>query len=299
MGRLKPGWTLAQATEQLQAISPALMRTTEPGGYSQSALDTYLEFRLEALPGANGVSGARESYGTPLSVLFGVTGFVLLIACANLANLTLARASARERDFAIRAALGASRSRLMRLVLSESLLLALCGADLGLYIAQTLSSAIVRFLTTEENPLYLEISLDWRMIGFTSLATIGVCLALGLVPALRSARSMHWVIHINRRRFGFQRLLVVVQIAASLGLVAAALLFVRSFRALVTLDPGFREQGILLASFDMSRLAPSPQAARSYQRQLLDQVRSSRLVETALPLATFSSVAACGASAST
>jgi len=100
MGRLKPGWTLAQATEQLQAISPALMRTTEPGGYSQSALDTYLEFRLEALPGANGVSGARESYGYAALGLFGVKGFVLLIACANLAISRLHAASARERDFA-------------------------------------------------------------------------------------------------------------------------------------------------------------------------------------------------------
>ncbi|HEV3198988.1 MAG TPA: ABC transporter permease, partial [Bryobacteraceae bacterium] len=282
MGRLKPGWTLARASEHLQAISRDLMQATVPSGYGRRSLERYLGFRLAAFPGATGVSRLREEYDQSLWLLLGLTGLVLLIACANLANLVLARAGAREREFAVRVALGAGRGRLIRQSLMESLVLAAAGATLGLYLAAALSRGIVRFLSTQNNPVYLDLVLDWRMLLFTAAVTSAAVILLGLVPALRSSRAQPAAaikgggrsVTTDRGRFGFQRLLVVVQVSVSLVVVAGALLFVSSFRHLATMDPGFRAEGVLTASFGIPREAP-------LLRELLDEVRSTPLVESA------------------
>jgi predicted permease len=139
MGRLKPGWTLARASEHLRAISPGLMRATVPSGYSRDYLSHYLQLRLEAISGATGVSQLREEYDRSLWLLLGLTALVLLIACANLSNLMLARAGARAREFSVRLALGAGRGRLIRQTLTEGLVLALAGAASGLALASVLS----------------------------------------------------------------------------------------------------------------------------------------------------------------
>jgi predicted permease len=288
MGRLNPGWTFARASGQLQAISPDLMQATVPTGYSRGSLDRYLRFRLEAVPGATGVSRLREQYDRSLWLLLGLTGLVLLIACANLANLMLARASAREREFAVRLALGAGGGRLIRQSLTESLLLAATGASLGLCLAAALSRGILRFLNTSSNPLHLDLALDWRMLVFTAAVTSAACILLGIAPALRSTRAQPATavkaggrgLTTDRGRFGFQRLLVVVQVSVSLVLVTGAFLFVGSFRRLVTMDPGFRAQGVLLATFDMPRQA-------LLLRQLLEEVRSTPQVESAAATTNF------------
>src|SRR5262249_43182468 len=124
MGRLKPGWTLARASESLNIISPGLFEATAPPGYDASHIELYKNSRLMAAQAGLGVSWLRRSYGTSLWYLLGITGLVLLIACANIANLMLARASAREREIALRVALGASSGRLIWQMLSESMLLA-------------------------------------------------------------------------------------------------------------------------------------------------------------------------------
>jgi predicted permease len=130
MGRVKPDWTLTQASEHMAAISPGLFEATAPTGYAEPIIEKYRKLRLQAVPASTGVSALRTTYDTALWLLLGMTGLILLIACANLGNLMLARATAREREFAVRLALGASRGRLVRQVLSESLLLATIGGAL-------------------------------------------------------------------------------------------------------------------------------------------------------------------------
>ena len=186
MGRLKPGWTLKQATEYFDALSPGLFEKTTPAGYSSEALRTWKAFRLAAYPAGAGVSLLRDQYNSSLEILLAITGLVLLIACANLANLMLARASGKRREVAIRIALGASRGRLLRQILLESALLAACGAILGAALAQPLSQALVRSLDTSQNIVQLALVPDWRVLLFAAAAGIGTCLIFAALPALRS-----------------------------------------------------------------------------------------------------------------
>ncbi len=288
MGRLKPGWTLAQASAHLNTISPGIFEATVPPGYSASNHEVYRNFRLTALPAGRGVSRLRTSYGTSLWLLLGITGLVLLIACANLANLMLARANAREREIAVRVALGASRGRLIRQMLSESLLLAGSGAVLGAGLAQLMSRTLISFLTTEGNVLQLDLSSDWRVLTFTASVAVLTCIVFGLVPALRASqiepveamRSGGRGLT-NRERFSFQRFFVIGQIAISLVLLVGALLFVRSFRNLITLDAGFRQDGILFVNTDFNRLRLPQERVVSFQANLLEQIRSIPRVESA------------------
>jgi predicted permease len=287
-GRLKPGGTLEQASSQLGAMSPGFIEATLPSGFSSTSLNVYKNFRLAAYPGGNGISWLRQTYDTSLWLLLGTTGLVLLIACANLANLMLARASTREREMAVRLALGASRWRLIRQLLSEGLVLAGLGAVLGIALAEIFSRSLVRFLSTETDLIQLNISLDWRVLLFTGTVAILTCAFFALVPAFRSSRAEPGVVlkggsrgtTAGRERFSFQRLLVVSQIAVSVVLLVGALLFVRSFRNLATLDPGFREKGILITYADFRRLDLPPERYVPFIHDLLAAVKTVPQVES-------------------
>jgi predicted permease len=294
-GRLKPGWTLTHAVQHLQAISPPLMEATLPVGYTSESVERYRRLSLEAVPGGNGISFLRGQYDNALWLLLGVTGLVLLIACSNLANLMLARAAARRREFAVRVALGAPRLRLMRQALFESLWLAIGGAALGLAGSELLSGWVARFLSTEATPLHLDLSMDARVLSFTAAVAIAACILFGLMPAIRASRAEPMAamkggargLTMDRERFSTQRILVALQIAVSLMLLVGALLFIRSFRNLMPLDPGFRQRDILLANFDMTRLRLSPAASRRLERDLLAEVRSLPQVQSAATTSTF------------
>jgi predicted permease len=258
MGRLKPGWTIERANSQLQAVSPAIMQETLPEAYRAEGAKKYLANKLIVTSGATGVSQLRRQYQNPLWILLATTGLVLLIACANLANLLLARASAREREIAVRQAMGASRSRLVLQLLSESMLLALFGATLGAGLAALLSRGLIAFLTTEQNRMFVGLGIDWRVLGFTMGTAILTCLLFGLAPALRATgvspasviRSTGRGLTAGREKFSLRRILVVAQVAMSMVLLAGALLFVRSLQNLLAIDPGFRPEGIVAVRVD-------------------------------------------------
>jgi predicted permease len=289
MGRLKPEWTIDQASAQLAAISPALFQETLPPVYNSSGKDNYLKFKLGAIPAGSGVSNLRQQYEYSLWLLLGIAGLVLLIACANLANLMLARASVREREIAVRLALGASRMRLIRQLLVESLLLAAIGAVLGAFIAQGLSRFLITFISQQGRPLFLDLSLDWRLLAFMAGLAVFTCILFGLTPAFRATRTTPGAVlkaggrglTAGRERFGLRRILVVSQVALSLILLVGALLFTRSLQKIMSVDPGFKQDGVMVAQLDFAKLQLSKDRRLAYKRDLLDRVRAIPGVDSA------------------
>jgi predicted permease len=289
LGRLKPGWTPEQASAQLESISLGLFEATAPAGYSSKWMEDFRAFRFAAYPAGNGVSSLRAEYDTSLWLLLSITGLVLLIACANLANLMLVRATAREREMAVRLALGASRWRLIRQLLCEGMVLAVSGAVGGLALAGVFSKGLVRLLATAGEPLNLDLSMDWRMLAFTAMVAVLTCLAFGLLPAFRCSRtppadslkSGSRGTTQGRERFSSQRTLVALQISISLVLLVGALLFVRSFWNLMTIDPGLREKDIVVGLVDLRALSLPPEKDEPYVRQLLEKVRAIPQIQSA------------------
>jgi putative ABC transport system permease protein len=282
IGRLSAGWTLGKANAQLASMAPGIFAATLPPEYDATERKDYLRFRLKAETAATGVSELRAQYADPLRALLAISGLVLLLACTNLANLMLARAAARQREIALRLALGASRRRLIRQLFTENVFLALVGAAVGLILAQILGSVLVAFIGNSENPVFLPLYPDMRVLLFTIGIASLTCLFFGVAPAIRIGRvEPGTVMKTNgrgltgRQHFLLRRGLVVSQVALSLVLVVAALLFVQTFRNLVTLNPGFRQDGVLVADFDFSALHILPQNRTDYKRELLSTVRNT------------------------
>jgi putative ABC transport system permease protein len=282
VGRRKPGWDLKRASAQLAAISPGIMQASMPPEYNSAQRANFAEMKLGALPAATGYSELRETYDRPLWLLLGISALVLLIACANLANLMLARATSREREMAVRLALGASRTRLLRQLLSESLLLAALGALVGVLLAQVLSRALVPLLGSPNDRIFVQLHIDWRVLGFSAALALITCVLFGLSPALRASgvapsealKAGSRGILSSRSRFAFRRALVAMQIALSLTLVLGALLFVRTFRNLLTVDPGFQAEPIIVVRTDFSSLKIPPLQRIFFKRRLTDAVRA-------------------------
>jgi predicted permease len=283
MGRLEPDWTIARANEHLRALSPGLLDATVPSGYGADLTAQYRGFRFGVIPAARGVSRLRGEYGTTLSLLFGLTGLVLLMTCANLATLMLARASAREREIAVRVAIGASRSRVVSEMLIDSLLVAVGGAALAVPVALLSGRALIAFLETSTHPVMLNLTADWRLIAFVGTSAVLTVMLFGLVPALRvsfvdpiaAMRQGARGLTVDRHRARLQRGLVVGQIAVSLVLVVSALLFVRSFRNLTRVDAGFEQEGTLAVwTVDREAAALSLGERVTFQQRLTDEIGS-------------------------
>jgi len=288
IGRLKPGWTIARANAQMNAVTPAILQETIPPFYDAEGVKKYLEYKLGAFPAGTGFSRLREDSETPLRLLLGISGLVLLIACANLANLMLARAGARERQITIRLALGASRWRMIRDLLSESLLLAAAGAICGLFLAFAVSRMLVAFISTPESRIFLDLGTDWRVLAFTTVLAALTTVFFGLAPAVRATRADPATLLQSgsrgmtggRERFGLRRILVVSQVALSLVLLVGALLFLRSLRNLMTLNTGFQQDGILITSVDFQRLRIPEDRYTEYKRNIVKRVQAMPGVES-------------------
>jgi predicted permease len=212
----------------------------------------------------------------------GISALVLLIACANLANLMMARASARQREMAVRVALGASRSRLIRQVLAESLLLAVVGSVCGAVVAQGFSRFLVAFLSTQSTTLFLNLHPDWRVLTFTGGLAILTCLLFGLAPAIQASHTAPGEamkatgrgLTAARQRFGLRRTLVVTQVALSLVLLVGALLFVQTLQNLSNLDAGFQQNNILISDVDLSHLQIPTAQRVAFKQELLTRLRA-------------------------
>lgn len=280
IGRLKPGWSAAKATAQLQAISPGIFQATLPTSYRPDQAKKFVEWKMAAEPAGTGISGLRRAYEYPLCILLAIAGAVLLIACANLANLMFARANAREREIAVRLALGASRIRLLQQLLMESLLLSAIGAIAGILLAQALTRTLISFLATQFGGVSLDLGLDWRVLGFTGAVAVITCLFFGLMPAVKSTAIPPIVamkagsrgVTAGRERFGLRRILVVAQVAMSMVLLVGAFLFVRSFQNLAHLNAGFQQTGMLVTDMDFTQLNVPVDERNSFKQNLVDRL---------------------------
>ena len=254
LARLSPGTSAEEARAHMRVLAENLR-----AAYSDSWTDvrgdgrriSVLSERRARVPG--GAQGAVVG----VVALIGVTvGLVLLICCANVAGLALARASRRAREHAVRLALGASRGRLVVHLLAESLMLAALGGAAALLATVWLSGFVNTAPLPVDVPIHLDVSPDVRVLGFSALATLLTASLFGLAPALRASRTdltavlkaERTVLTIGRRRLPLQSVLVVVQMATSVLLLAAALLFVRALQGAAAVDPGFRSAGVLLAT---------------------------------------------------
>jgi predicted permease len=236
--------------------------------------------RIELIPASQGLSTLRKQFSEPLRILMAVVGLVLLIACANVANLLLSRATARQKEIAVRLALGAGQIRLVRQLLTESVLLAGLGGVAGLLFAKWVGGLCVALIPDRVGSIDLNLSVDGRMLAFTATASLLTGIVFGLVPAWQAtritlaptlkegARDMSP----GPRRFWLGRGLVGAQVALSLILLVAAGLFVRTFQKLKTIDPGFVLENLLLFSLDSRMRGSSPDQAFNLFRQLLERI---------------------------
>ena len=276
VGRLRPGWNVERASAQIRGLSAGIFRETLPNVYRPPEAEKYLRNTLTVEDARAGLSSLRRRYEDPLWILFTVAGLVLLIACANLANLLLARSSARQREMAVRQAVGASRGRLIAQLCAESLLIAAFGALLGLVVAQFASRALIAFLSSDDSPIVLSLAFDMNMFAFTTGLAVLTSLLFGVGPAIRATNTPPALAMQGGRgtaqfaeRQHLRRALVVVQVAISLVLLFGALLFGQTLRNLLTTDPGMTPEGVLVASVDASL----PDLPPAHRRVVFDEMQ--------------------------
>ncbi len=290
-GRLKPGVSIEKAQAGLQPLFHQILNrevTEKPfSKASPFVKQEFLKMWMEAMPGSKGRSNLRKTYSKPLFALMGIVSLVLLIACSNLANLLIARASARQKEIAVRLALGAGRGRLVRQLLVESILLAALGGSLGVGLAVMVDKALIDFLPSGHTPLSLSSTPDWTVLAFTLAISLVAGAFFGLVPALQSTRPKladtlkdQAGAVIRGGSAGLRKGLVVAQVSLSLLLLIAAGLFLQSLRNLKTLNPGFEVRNLLAFNVDPTMSRYDRAFTSDYFRRLRERLSALPGVES-------------------
>jgi predicted permease len=265
MARLKPGVSMPQASADVNLLFQQILRGFSNAPLNAETLKRLDTTRVELYSLSTGLSQLRAAFSEPLKILMAVVALVLLIACANIANLLLARSTARVRELAMRQALGAQRFRLIRQLLTESLVLAFTGGMLGIGFAMIASRFLLRMISSDGDPVPLDVPLDLRLLLFGLGVTLATALLFGTLPAFRATR-----IHLRESlkdgrlpsgagsRTLLARALIVSQVALSLVLLVGAGLFLRSFVNLTNIDTGFNREGVLRLQIDPASVGYRP-----------------------------------------
>ncbi|MBC7933489.1 MAG: ABC transporter permease [Rubrivivax sp.] len=271
VGRLKDGVSEKQAEASLNLLAQQI---------GKEYPDTNEGQKITLIPPGFVVPQLRGAFVGFTTVLMVAVGLVLLIACVNLANLLLARAAGRRKEIAICIAMGASRWRLVRQLLTESVLLSLAGGAAGLLLAVWLLDLIAAYRPPIDVPVWVDLAVDWRVMTFALTASLATSLLFGLVPALQATRTdlvpalKDGAAQAGRRRTRLRSGLVVAQVMLSLVLLVAAGLVVRALRELQTMNPGFDVENGLIMSFDLGLQGYDEARGREFERQLVERVKA-------------------------
>jgi putative ABC transport system permease protein len=282
VGRPKSGIGPEQGSARLQVISPQVFAPTVPQKWKPDSQKNFLAGVLVEAPAGKGLSEVRRAYDQPLRMLMALVGLVLLIACANIASLMLARAATRQKEISVRLAVGASRGRLVRQLLTECVLLSCAGAALGVLFARWGCGILVRFISSPRNPVFLQFAVDSRVLGFTAAIAVLTGVLFGILPALHSTRvSLSSAMKggqqdetPGRAHFRPGRWIVACQVALSLVLLIVAGLFLRSFNNLLTLDIGFDRSNVMMVSANSHNANLPPEQRETLWRQALQRLQA-------------------------
>jgi predicted permease len=286
-GRLKPGYTVASAAGPLQGLFTQIRgyEMTLPAAktWSPYSREQFMKGQLLAESAATGYSFLRNDFSTALIVLMCMVGLVLLIACANVANLLIARGFARQKEIAVRLSLGASRGRLVKQLLVESLVLSFIGGALGVGLAVVLTRTLIALVPQQGQPLLISGHPDLRILTFTFFLTLATGVIFGLLPALRASRPDPWAtlkdtmgsIAGTGGSLFLRKGLVTAQVALSFLLLFGAGLFVRSLQNLRTTDTGVELDNLVMFQVSPALSGYDEPRAVQFERDLLDRLRSS------------------------
>jgi predicted permease len=281
IARLRPGQTMDQAVVAFRGIQPQMRTATVPPTMRPQDIPRYLKDPFNARVASNGPNSLGRTYQQPLTILMGVVALVLVIACANIANLQMARASGRRHELSVRIALGASGWRIARHLLAESALLSVSGAILGLAFARWAARALVAQLSLYGSRIALDVALDWRVLAFTAGVAITTTFLFGIVPALRGTRvdpgeaiKAQGRSIVGDSRLGIGSWLVVAQVALSLVLVVGAGLFVRTFAGLAGVRLGFDTESVLVVDANAKNSSVMPAARSELWRRMREAALS-------------------------